>query len=178
MQPTHNTLPEAIRAQSIESLSRHLAAVIDLQSHLRQARWNVRGSGSTALRELLEQAVKQTESFSDIMAERIGALGGTAYATVRLVAARSFLPDYNVGVADEQAHVFAVAKSLAAFGHSATEAIRHAASIDDPVTAGLFTGVGLSTDSQLFLVESHLSGTSLFNGIEHKKGFVAEDTAA
>ena len=62
MQPTHNILLEKIRAQSIESLGRHLAAAIDLQCHLRQARWNVRGPGGTALRELLDGQFLLVES--------------------------------------------------------------------------------------------------------------------
>ena len=37
MQFTHNTLPEAIRLQSVTALNKHLAAAIDLQAQLKQA---------------------------------------------------------------------------------------------------------------------------------------------
>ena len=43
MQSTHNTLPEAIRRQSIELLNKHLAAAVDLHGQVKQAHWNVRG---------------------------------------------------------------------------------------------------------------------------------------
>jgi starvation-inducible DNA-binding protein len=37
MQPTHNTLSENIRAQSVELLNKHLAAAIDLHAQVKQA---------------------------------------------------------------------------------------------------------------------------------------------
>jgi hypothetical protein len=43
MQPTHNSLSENIRAQSVELLNKHLAAAIDLHAQVKQAHWNVRG---------------------------------------------------------------------------------------------------------------------------------------
>ncbi len=160
MQPTHNTLAEAIRAQSIELLNKHLAAAIDLHAQVKQAHWNVRGPGFIAIHELFDKVSEAVEDFSDQLAERAGGLGGTAHGTVQVAAERSFLIPYPHGIADEKQHVFAVAGSLAAFGQSAREAIGQATKFGDVDTADLFTEVSRGIDQQLWFVESHLAPRS------------------
>ncbi len=54
MHQTHNTLPEAVRMQSVPALNRHLAAAIDLHGQLKHAHWNVRGPGFIAVHELFD----------------------------------------------------------------------------------------------------------------------------
>ena len=123
MHPTHNTLSENIRAQSVELLNKHLAAAIDLHAQVKQAHWNVRGPSFIAIHELFDKVSSEVENYSDLIAERAGGLGGTAYGTVQVAAERSFLVPYPLGVADAQEHVFAVSGTLAAFGQSAREAM-------------------------------------------------------
>ena len=53
MHPTHNTLSENIRAQSVELLNEHLVAANDLHAQLKQAHWNVRGPGFIAIDQQL-----------------------------------------------------------------------------------------------------------------------------
>lgn len=134
MQPTHNTLSENIRAQSVELLNKHLAAAIDLHAQVKQAHWNVRGPSFIAIRELFDKVPGEVENYSDLIAERAGALGGTAYGNVRVAAERSFLVPYPLGIADEQEHVFAVLETVAAFGQSAREAIDQAMTSGDADT--------------------------------------------
>ena len=119
MHPTHNTLSENIRGQSVELLNRHLAAAIDLHAQVKQAHWNVRGPGFIAIHELFDKVSEQVETYSDMIAERAGGLGGTAHGSVQVAAERSFLVPYTLGIADEKKHVFAISGSLAAFGQSA-----------------------------------------------------------
>jgi starvation-inducible DNA-binding protein len=155
MQPTHNTLPEIIRAQSIELLNKHLAAAIDLHAQVKQAHWNVRGPGFIALHELFDRVSEEVENYSDKLAERAGGLGGTAHGTLQVATERSFLVPYPHGIADGQLHIFAVAGSLAAFGQSAREASKHATDFGDVDTADLFTEISRAIDLQLWFVESH-----------------------
>lgn len=157
MHPTHNTLSENIRAQSIELLNRHLAASIDLQAQVKQAHWNVRGPGFIAVHELFDDVAEQIEVYSDLLAERAGGLGGTAHGTVHVAAANSFLVPYGLGIADEAKHLFAISGSLAAFGQSSREAITQASAFGDADTADLFTEVSRGVDRQLWLVESHVA---------------------
>ena len=130
MQPTYNTLSENIPAQSVELLNKHLAAAIDLHAQVKQAHWNVRGPSFIAIHELFDTVSSEIENHSDLIAERAGGLGDTAYGTVQVAAERSFLVPYPLGIADEQEHVFAVSGTLAAFGQSAREAIDQATTLE------------------------------------------------
>ncbi len=156
MYPTHNTLSENIRAQSINLLNKHLAAAIDLHGQTKQAHWNVRGPNFIAIHELFDRVSTEVEAFSDLIAERTRGLGGIAQGTIQTAAERSFLVPYGVDVADEQQHTFAVAGALAAFGQSVREASDAAADFGDMTTADLFTELSRGIDQQLWFVESHI----------------------
>jgi hypothetical protein len=80
MNKTRNTLHETIRAQSVELLNKHLAAAIDLHAQTKQAHWNVRGPNFIAIHELFDRVSEQVETYSDMLAERAGGLGGVAPA--------------------------------------------------------------------------------------------------
>lgn len=160
MHQTHNTLSETIRAQSIELLNKHLAAAIDLHAQAKQAHWNVRGLGFMAIHELFDKVSEEVEMFSDMLAERAGGLGGTAHGTIQVAAARSFLIPYDLGIADETSHVFAVSAALAAFGQSARDAIGLATTYGDVDTADMFTEISRGIDKQLWFVESHATPKS------------------
>lgn len=160
MQPTHNTLAEPIRAQSIELLNIHLAAAIDLHAQAKQAHWNVRGPSFIAIHELFDKVSEVVEDYSDMLAERAGGLGGTAQGTLQSALDRSFLIPHDLGIADEKSHVFAVAAGLAAFGQSARNAIELATNFGDLDTADLFTEISRGIDKQIWFVESHIAPKS------------------
>jgi starvation-inducible DNA-binding protein len=153
-----NTLSENIRFKAVELLNQHLAAAIDLHAQVKQAHWNVRGPAFIAIHELFDKAADVVESYSDTIAERAAALGGTAEGTIQVAADRSFLERYKLGVAGEKAHITAVSAALAAFGDSACKAIDEAAAFGDQDTSDVFTEVSRGIDYQLWLVESHLHG--------------------
>jgi starvation-inducible DNA-binding protein len=155
MHQTHNTLSENIRTQSVELLNKHLAAAIDLHAQMKQAHWNVRGPTFIAIHELFDKVAGDVEGYSDLIAERAGALGGTANGTVQVAAERSFLIPYPLGIADEREHVFAVSEALAGFGESAREATGLATTFGDADTADLFTEISRGIDQLLWFVESH-----------------------
>ena len=157
MHPTHNTLSENIRAQSVELLNKHLAAAIDLHAQVKQAHWNVRGPNFIAIHELFDKVSSEVEDYSDLLAERARGLGGTANGTVQTAAKNSFLVPYSLGVADEQQHAFAVSGTLAAFGQAARDASDLAADFGDVSTADLFTEISRGIDQQLWFVESHIA---------------------
>jgi starvation-inducible DNA-binding protein len=156
MRVTHNTLPDDIRAQSIELLNKHLAAAIDLHGQVKQAHWNVRGPGFIAIHELFDRVSTEVAAYSDLLAERAGGLGGTAHGTIQVAAERSFLVPYPLGIADVVQHVFAVSATLAAFGQSIRGAIDQSMAFGDATSADLFTEISRGIDRQLWLVESHV----------------------
>jgi starvation-inducible DNA-binding protein len=152
MHSTRNTLDQKIRIQSVELLNKHLATAIDLHAQVKQAHWNVRGANFIAIHKLFDSVSTEVESFSDMLAERAGGLGGTADGTIQMAAKRTSLIDYPLGVADEQERIFAVSGALAAFG----EAGASATEFGDVDNADLFTQVSRGIDLQLWFVESHL----------------------
>ena len=155
MHPTHNTLSENIRTQSVAVLNRQLAAAIDLHGQIKQAHWNVRGPGFIAIHKLFDKAADTALDASDLIAERAAGLGGTAEGTVQVASAKSYLVPYALGVADEAKHIFAVSAALAAFGQSIREAAAVATAQGDGTTADLFTEISRGIDPQLWFVESH-----------------------
>ncbi len=157
MQKTRNTLSEQIRIQSVELLNKHLASAIDLHAQMKQAHWNVRGPGFIAIHELFDRVSSEVESYSDLIAERAGGLGGTADGTIQVAVEHSFLVAYPLGIADELQHLAAVSGALAGFGESVREAIDQAADSGDATTADLFTEISRGIDQQLWFVESHLA---------------------
>jgi starvation-inducible DNA-binding protein len=156
MKFTHNTLSENVRAKSIQLLNKHLAAAIDLHGQAKQAHWNVRGPAFIAVHKLFDEVADSAEDYSDTLAERAAALGGTAQGTVQVAAANSFLVPYALGVASEKEHIFALSAALAAFGQSARQAIGEASTYGDADTADLFTELSRGVDRGLWFVESHL----------------------
>ncbi len=155
MQPTHNTLSETIRIQSVDLMNLHLAAALDLHGQIKQAHWNVRGAGFIAVHELFDTIAGQVLAMSDLLAERTGALGGTAQGTIQTAAATSFLVPYPHGIASVREHLFAVASSLAAFGQSARDAIDKASAFPDADTTDLFTNISREIDQALWFIEAH-----------------------
>ncbi len=155
--PTQNTLPETVRSQSVELLNLHLAAAIDLHGQIKQAHWNVRGPGFFAIHTLFDSVSGAVLAFADDLAERAGALGGTAYGTIQIAAERSFLLPYPLAIADEQKHVFAVSAALAAFGQSIRLASTKASGFGDSDTADLLAEVSRGIGKHLWFIESHVA---------------------
>jgi starvation-inducible DNA-binding protein len=156
MYRTKNTLSENIRAKSIALLNEHLAAGIDLHGQTKQAHWNVRGDNFIAIHELFDRVAAELITFYDTIAERVGALGGTAEGTSQTAVKKSFLKPYPLGIADSKAHIEALTTALAEFGTSTRKAIDEAAGFGDADTADIFTEVSRGIDQQIWLIESHL----------------------
>jgi starvation-inducible DNA-binding protein len=155
MMKTRNTLSENVRSKSAALLNRHLAAAIDLHAQVKQAHWNVRGGQFIGLHELFDDIASQVEDWSDLVAERAGALGSAADGTVQIATAQSHLPRYPLALATGKAHVEALSEALAAFGGEARSAIDEAAALGDPVTSDVFTEIVRAADQALWKLEAH-----------------------
>ncbi len=156
MQPTHNTLSENIRGQSVELLNKHLAAAIDLHAQVKQAHWNVKGPHFIALHELFDKISDVVLGQIDDIAERITSLGGTAEGTVAVAAKRSKLKNYPLSITAGKDHLFYLSTQLAVFGKAVRTAIDDTAALGDADTADLFTGMSREIDKYLWFLEAHL----------------------
>lgn len=152
---TENDLPKNARVEVIGILNQRLADIIDLQTQLKQAHWNVKGPHFIGLHELFDKIAEEVESYVDTLAERIVQLGGIAEGTVRVAAVRSRLDEYPLDIADGAAHVEAVARALSTFGREARMTIDETDRLDDADTADIFTEISRGIDKWLWFVEAH-----------------------
>src|SRR5262245_46572531 len=155
MYETENDLRKDSRAELIIILNQRLADIIDLQTQLKQAHWNVKGPNFIGLHELFDKIAEEVEDYVDMIAERIVQLGGIAEGTARVAASRSRLEEYPLDIAEGVAHVEAVARALSTFGREARMTIDETQGLDDADTADIFTEVSRGVDKWLWFVEAH-----------------------
>lgn len=155
MHKTKNDLQEKIRIQVVTLLQERLSEAIDLVSHAKQAHWNVKGPSFIALHELFDKVYANAGDYSDLLAERIVQLGGTAEGTIRVAAKKSELPEYPLTIASGKEHVEALSRSLAYFGEEIRKGIDRADEIGDKDTADIFTEISRGVDKDLWFVEAH-----------------------
>ena len=156
---TRNDLPESTRATVIKILNERLAAAIDLQLQAKQAHWNVKGPNFVGLHELFDKIAGEAIVYSDLIAERGVALGGTAEGTLQATSKRSNLPEFPVVTTFWRDHVTNMAKALSAFGKDARRSIDEATKLNDADTADLFTEISRGIDKLLWMVEAHNQDT-------------------
>jgi starvation-inducible DNA-binding protein len=152
---TENDIPKAVRGELVEILNQRLADIIDLQTQLKQAHWNVKGPHFIGLHELFDEIAEDVESYVDMIAERVVQMGGIAKGTARVAAARSRLQEYPLDIADGAAHVEAVARALSTFGREARLTVQETDRLDDADSADIFTEVSRGIDKWLWFVEAH-----------------------
>lgn len=155
MHKTKIDLPKDTREKLVETLNNRLADALDLKSQTKQAHWNVKGASFIALHELFDQVATEVETYTDLIAERITTLGGTAMGTVRVAASKSTLSEYPLEIADGTDHVDALSNALADFGKKVREDIDNSDKMGDAVTADILTEVSRGTDKLLWFVEAH-----------------------
>jgi len=155
----HNTkidISPDTRSKLIDILNQRLADALDLKSQAKQAHWNVKGMNFIALHELFDQVATEAEAYTDLIAERITTLGGTALGTVRLAAAHSSLAEYPYEITDGHDHVDALSTALADFAKRVRKNIDEADKLGEKDTADLFTEVSRGIDKLLWFVEAHI----------------------
>ncbi len=160
MYPTKNDLPEATRSNVIALLNQRLADCIDLQTHCKQAHWNVKGSNFIALHKLFDEINEEVEEYVDLIAERVIQLGGVAQGTARSVAVRSTLIDYPTMIGTGAEHVAALSDSLSQFGRTARIGIEEMNELEDASTADILTEISRGVDKWLWFVEAHQQATA------------------
>ncbi len=152
---TRNNLSESSRSQAADLLNRRLADAIDLQTQCKQAHWNVKGPAFIALHKLFDEIHASVAEYSDLLAERIVALGGVAHGTAREVAEQSELDEYPMTISTGEDHVKCLSAALAEFGSRMRFAIAEADELEDAVSADICTEIARGADKWLWFVEAH-----------------------
>jgi len=156
MHKTKNDIAKGKREKLVEILNSRLADSLDLKSQAKQAHWNVKGMSFIGLHELFDRVSVEAEAYTDTIAERITALGGTALGTVRVSANKSSLSEYPLEITDGADHVDALSTALADYGKKVRAGIDEADKLEDQDTADLFTEVSRGVDKLLWFVEAHI----------------------
>jgi starvation-inducible DNA-binding protein len=156
MHETKNDLPERTRKRVVELLNGRLADAIDLGAQTKHAHWNVKGPNFIALHELFDKVAENVEEHIDEIAERITALGGTAYGTLAAAARTTSLDKYPEDITEGLAHVEALSTVLAGYGKKVRKGIDQSGKLGDADTADLLTGLSRDVDKYLWFLEAHL----------------------
>jgi starvation-inducible DNA-binding protein len=156
MHKTKIDIDQETRERIVEMLNARLADSLDLKSQAKQAHWNVKGMNFIALHELFDQVATEVEGYSDMIAERVTILGGTAEGTVRVAAQKSSLSQYPMEITEGRDHVDALSSALATFARNTRANVDDADDAGDMITADLFTEVARGTDKLLWFVEARV----------------------
>ena len=146
------------REQLVDLLNQTLAETLDLKTQVKQAHWNVKGMNFIALHTMFDEFSTVLEGYVDMVAERITALGGTAYGTARLAASTSQLPEYDLSAVSGEEHVRTLADRYGRYGSSVRTAIATSGDLGDDDTADLYTEISRQIDKDLWFLEAHLQG--------------------
>jgi starvation-inducible DNA-binding protein len=152
---TRNDIPAATRRKVVDLLNQRLADCIDLQAQCKQAHWNVQGPTFIALHKLFDEIHAETAAHVDLIAERVVQLGGSAEGTVQIVAGRTQLREYPLGLSTAAEHVSALSDALAAFARAARAGIDEVDELGDKTSGDILTEVSRGTDKSLWFVEAH-----------------------
>jgi starvation-inducible DNA-binding protein len=155
---TRIDLPEDIRAKAIEILNQTLAATLDLKTQTKQAHWNVKGMDFYQLHLLFDEMAGELEEYTDLVAERVTALAGTAMGTARIAATESILPEYALDAVSGVEHITALADRYGLYAKHLREAIDTTDGLGDADTADLYTEISRAIDKRLWFLEAHLVG--------------------
>ena len=153
---TRIDMPTETRLEVAGSLNQTLASTLDLKTQVKQAHWNVKGMDFYPLHLLFDEMASELEEFIDLVAERITALGGTAFGTARMAASQSELPEYPLDILEGKEHVVALADRYALYGKTVREEIDLAGDAGDADTADLYTEISRAIDKRLWFLEAHL----------------------
>jgi starvation-inducible DNA-binding protein len=160
MHRTKIDLADNVRASVIGELSSALADSVDLSAQVKQAHWNVKGPSFIALHELFDQIATDVRDYTDLIAERIVTLGGTAHGTVQEATSKTRLAVYPGDISAGANHVEALSSALATYGKNIRKSIGATDELGDAITADVLTEVGRGIDKWLWMVEAHRQADS------------------
>ncbi len=160
MHPTRTDIPVKLREQICDLLNETLANSLDLQTQTKQAHWNVKGVHFFQLHLLFDEMATEMGDYTDLVAERITSLGGTAFGTVRMAAKTTNLPDFPTDLDEGMAFVATLADRYAQYGEMVRENIDVTDHLGDKDTADIYTEISRNVDKRLWFLEAHLQAQS------------------
>ena len=116
----------------------------------------MKGKEFFVLHQLFDAIAGHCEEQSDLIAERVTALGGVAKGIASLVVESSSVPSYDSEAVLGEQHIRALAKGIASFAAQVRTGIDLAEKLGDKATADLLTEILRQADKDLWFLEAHL----------------------
>ena len=156
LHPTRTKLESNARTVAIDVLNKRLADGLDLSLITKQAHWNLKGPQFIGIHLMLDGFRTEQDDLNDKMAERITALGGTAFGTTQTITAGSQLAAYPTDIYKVADHLAALIDRYSVYANAVRENIDETDEAGDPDTADLLTEVSRAIDKQLWFLEAHV----------------------
>jgi len=150
-------LSENARTEMIGVLNDRLADTIDLSHAVKQAHWNLKGTGFIGVHELLDDVTAHLREGSDMMAERVAMMGGLAQGTSKTVAEKSSLEPYPTELVSVEDHVQALVSRFNDYTVKLRQAMEAADEAGDEDTAELLTEVSSAAEKEAWFIGSNSS---------------------
>ena len=156
--PTKIALSADVRSKVAALLNQRLADGLDLRTQVKHAHWNVKGIEFQQLHELFDEISEHLDEHTDLVAERITALGGVAHGTLRLATVSSSLPEYDLAAVKGEDHLNALIDRVSRVANAVRTDIDRADDLGDKGTSDLLTEIVRQLDKDLWFLEAHLQG--------------------
>ena len=151
------------RTAIAEMLNETAAELISVTLNCKHAHWNVVGPHFRPMHLHLDEIVKSTRKWTDLVAERAVTIGHQAEGTVRSVSANANLIDLPTGLLQDETVAEAVEEMLATVSRRVQERIAEVEDVD-PVTQDIFIEVAKGLDLQRWMMGAQLKkGRNKFN---------------
>ena len=147
-------IPQTRQAEIIADLNWTLAHMIDISTSAKQAHWNVHGPNFQGLHDLFDIIVDEARQYSDEVAERAVAIGGTAHGTIQDATKNSTLDPFPTDERNWQPLVKAMHGRLTAMSARLHDLIH--ATEDDLNTQDLYISIQRTIDKRAWMLEAHL----------------------
>ena len=161
VQPNRVRLDTEKATQVVEALNADLAATYVLYHQLRKHHWNVGGAQYRELHRFLGRAADEAEENADVLAERVGALGGVPVNGPAAFERHSPVPFEGEDVYDART---SLENDLEAYGdliESVSSHVELAESLGDHATGQLLRQQLVGIESYAHEVEQFLAHDSL-----------------
>ncbi|MBM3382784.1 MAG: DNA starvation/stationary phase protection protein [Betaproteobacteria bacterium] len=156
LQRTRHPLTETNRVEIVRILQPMQSGSIELYLQLKNAHWNVKGSGFSALHSLFDDASSNVLQFADELAEHTAILGGEPVATVQKLAAVPQLADAPLGMRNQDEFIKVMTDRVSYFCGLVRDCLVSLERNNDPVTYDVCLRGLASLEKRLWMIESHI----------------------
>lgn len=143
----------------VKTLDPIILDLLELQSQIKSAHWNLRDENFIAVHRLLDEIYKEAVDATDEFAERVRQIGGVVNAPSNRFSSENRLPKFPSGELNSPTAIEAVSASLQKTIQGIREGIKATSDeVDEPITADILTGHCGKLEKYLWFLDFNLAG--------------------